>query len=256
MRKVFLLIGSLCLPLFAGTWMSSGIFYNSAVFDGDSLKHYAYYNDSADIHRIFFSVSSGELIHENGTKTTGSWVFIQNHWNDKDSVWISKYWMENSFADSAVVLNGSVDLSDFRLLHFDSSTAKFYLSNLMDERTEETVPGGNPWEKVRSIYFVYKKDTSYYAYCRIGSESNGCSFFLSCVFQNDGTTNFGKIPSLNEINFSDFENCLLEILPKKRNKKSDAQTPSPLYRLNGCPARGFASEAAAQKGSIKILLKK
>lgn len=170
MRKVFLLIGSLCLPLFAGTWMSSGIFYNSAAFDGDSLKHYPYYNDFADIHRIFFSISSGELIHENGTKTTGSWVFVQNHLNDEDSVWISKYWMDDSFTDSAVVLNGSVDLSDFRLLHFDSS-AKFYLSNLMDERTEETIPGGNSWEKVRSIYFVYKKDTSYYAYCRIGSES-------------------------------------------------------------------------------------
>ena len=67
---------------------------------------------------------------------------------------------------------------------------------------------------------------------------------------------YGKIPSLDEIDFSDFENCPLEALPKKRNKKSDAQKPSTLYRLNGCPARGLGSEAAAQKGSIKILLKK
>jgi hypothetical protein len=68
-----------------------------------------------------------------------------------------------------------------------------------------------------------------YAYCRIGSASNGCSFFLSCVFQNDGTTNFGKIPSSDEIDFSNFDNCPTEALPKKRNKKSDAQKPSTLY---------------------------
>lgn len=86
---------------------------------------------------------------------------IQNDDNESnDSIWISKYWMDDSLLNIPVVAEENLNLDDFRLLKMDS-THRFEISSIMDEKIEI------PFETVRlqrfnSIYFVYKKDTSYY----------------------------------------------------------------------------------------------
>lgn len=162
-----------------------------------------------------------------------------------DSIWISKYWMDDSLLEEPVVMDRNVNLDDFRLLTFDSFHTEYNLSDWMDERAENV-----SWRI--SLFMVYKKDSSYYALCLLGDFPSTCDFYLSCQFQDDGTTNFESIPNVEKIIFP--AGCLVSIKP---NQRSSINLPESIpYQINGSRSRDNASSIVIQNGQPKLKLKK
>src|SRR5574344_591767 len=119
-----------------------------------------------------------------------------------------------------------------------------------------------------SVYFVYKKDTSYYAYC-LYVQSKGCwSFLFQCEFQDDGTTEFAPFemveypyPYYNPtgkkcLTKSEYEDYLAPIsAPSRRKSPAVRNTPVP-YRIDGTRSRGGASSVIIQNGQPEAVLRK
>src|SRR5574344_258137 len=169
---------------------------------------------------------------------------IQNDSNDTgDSVWISKYWMDDSLRKSPVVMDANVDLDDFRLLSFDSLHTRYSLWPLLDERAENT-------SERKSLFLLYRKDSSYYALCLLGLPSVSCTFFLSCQFQDDGTTNFEKGPDAEGI---EFPGCPVSLPQSSRRTPARLRESVP-YLVNGSRSRGGASSVIIRNGQPEVKL--
>ncbi|MFA6623045.1 MAG: hypothetical protein WCS54_02940, partial [Fibrobacteraceae bacterium] len=160
-----------------------------------------------------------------------------------DSIWISKYWMDDSLRESSVVMNANVDPGDFRPLTFDSLHTEYDLWPLLDERAVNS-----SWLKRKSLFFLYKKDSSYYALCQIGGPVD-CLFYLSCQFQDDGTTNFEKIPDVQGVDFA----CPTS-LPRPARRIPARLRESVPYLVNGSRSRGGASSVIIRNGQPEVKL--
>ena len=234
----------------AKTWEDAETFYSDAWFEGDSLDRTPAYDQPTEetMRGLYFLAEYGGSIDSMGVLKEDYDLCVQNDSNDAgDSVWISKYWMDDSLRESPVVMDADVDPDDFRLLTFDSLHTEYGLWPLLDERAEKA-------SERKSLFLLYRKDSSYYALCLMGRLS-GCTFYLSCRFQDDGTTNFGKIPDAEDINFS--EGCPLTSLPKtsRRLPAVGLQDGVP-YQVNGTRSRGGASSVVIRNGLPKLELRK
>lgn len=249
----FLIVLS-CVQLFAETWKESGIFhgwkYNRVYFSdsiGQTLKEI--YHDEFIEGISFYFQGYSDAYYDSAGRVNVEWIGNNIH----DSIWISKYWMDDSLLNIPVVAEENLNLDDFRLLKMDS-TQPFEISSIMDERIEI------PFEAVRlqrfnSIYFVYKKDTSYYAYClAVTGAPIGCDFILSCVFQNDGTLNFGEIPSAGKLS-NGLDGCPTSALTPSVGRMN-VQKRLPSYKATGRPANETSSGVTHQNGISKLNLKK
>ncbi|MFA6836650.1 MAG: hypothetical protein WCR04_09660 [Fibrobacteraceae bacterium] len=250
MKKIVLLLIALTIAPWAKTWEDAETFYSDAWFEGGSLDRTPAYDQPTEetMRRLYFLAEYGGSIDSMGVlKEYYSLEVLNDSNNAGDSVWISKYWMDDSLLEEPVVMDADVDRDDFRLLTFDSLHTEHDLWPLLDERAE------NASER-KSLFLLYRKDSSYYALCLMGRLS-GCTFYLSCQFQDDGTASFGKIPDAEGINFS--EGCPLTSLPKSsRLPPSVGLQDGVPYRVNGTRSRGGASSVVIRNGQPKAELRK
>ncbi len=255
MKKILFLIVLFYAQLFAETWKESNIFHGwkyNRVYFSDSIGQTLKEIDHDDFFEgiSFYFQGYSDYYWDPAGQVNIEWIGNDIH----DSIWISKYWMDDSLLNVPIVAEENLNLDDFRLLKMDS-TQPFKISSIMDERIEI------PFETVRlqrfnSLYFVYKKDTSYYAYClAVTGAPIGCDFILSCVFQNDGTLNFGEIPSAGKLSNA-LDGCPLSSLPPSLNLRTKEKYVFPSYNANGKPANGNSSGVSLQKGISKLNLKK
>ena len=251
----FLIVLS-CVQLFAETWKESNIFHG---WENRFSSQKVYFSNSTEqtLKAVDYEVEIQNpyfVFFFDNLPGGARFLSIQNDDNESnDSIWISKYWMEDSLLNTPVVAEENLNLDDFRLLKMDS-THRFEISSIMDERIEI------PFETVRlqrfnSIYFVYKKDTSYYAYClAVTGAPIGCDFILSCVFQNDGTLNFGEIPSAGKLS-NGLDGCPTSALTPSVGRMN-VQKRLPSYKATGRPANETSSGVTHQNGISKLNLKK
>jgi len=117
-----------------------------------------------------------------------------------------------------------------------------------------------------SVYFVYKKDTSYYAYCLYVQSYDCWSFLFQCEFQDDGTTEFAPFETVEYpypyynptgekcLTKSEYEDYLAPISTSPRRKTHVVRkTPVP-YRIDGSRSRGGASSVIIRNGQPEVKL--
>ena len=141
----------------------------------------------------------------------------------RDSVWIPECAIKNN--DSCKV-SLPVDLKNFVEIGDTTITDSLYFSNVV-RNDSATIYNYEEEEDFAPLYFIYKKDSSYYALCKYaiknrmvypagnpsemcranGNGTDSCrvyvcgdvfyafDIYLSCRFQNDGTLNFDSLPS-------------------------------------------------------------
>ena len=120
-------------------------------------------------------------------------------------------------------------------------------------RTEGSFAGRVTLGALRSLLLLYRKGSSYYALCLLG-RLPGCTFYLSCQFQDDGTTNFEKVPDIEGVNFS--EGCPLTSLPRPARRIPARFQESVPYLVNGSRSHGGASSVIIRNGQPKLELRK
>ena len=246
MKKFVLLLIALSIAPWARTWKDAGTLYYYAWFEDDSLNNYNYSAEEAQ--GIYFYAGYESNDDSMGVLREYYSLGVRNDSNDTgDSIWVSKYWMDDSLRESSVVMNAKVNPDDFRLLTFDSLHTEYDLWPLLDERAENT----GFIDLRKSLFFLYKKDSSYYALCLLGYYPRYCDYYLSCQFQDDGTTNFEKIPDVEGI---EFHGCATS-LPKSSRRTSSARLQESVpYLVNGTRSRGGASSVVIQNGQPKVKL--
>jgi hypothetical protein len=229
--------------VWAKTWEDAKFFYYYAWFENDTLDNYF---PTEETMRGLYFVGEYGSIDSMGWNKEYRYIFLENEAiYTGDSIWISKYWMDDSLLEEPVVMDRNVNMDDFRLLTFDSLHTEYNLSDWMDERAENV-----SWRS--SLFMVYKKDSSYYALCLLGDFPSACDFYLSCQFQDDGTTNFEKIPNVENIKF---EQCPASFI--KLNHRSFINLPESIpYQVNGSRSRDNASSIVIQNRQPKLKLKK
>jgi len=180
--------------------------------------------------------------------------------DDNSSIWIQKnngflFYNSLNLQDTNFFIVPSIEKDTF----FDETDMGFLLENY-------SISEG----RLDSVYFIYKKDSSYYAYC-LYTQSKKCrTFFFQCTFQDDGSTQFEPFETVeypypyygpHKVDYSSNE-CMtksqyekympIPLLPnvKKENKKS---TP---YLVNGTPSESNHSKITIQNKQPKLQLKK
>ncbi len=256
MKKILFLIVLFCALLFAETWKESGIFHG---WENRYTSHKVYFSNSTE--RTLKDVNYEEKIQNpyfvfffDNLPGGARFLKIQNDgYESNDSIWISKYWMDDSLLNSPVVAEENLNLGDFRLLKFDS-TQSFRVSSIMDRKIK--VLGDTVRLRFfKSLYFVYKKDSSYFAYCAVATgDPINCDFLLSCIYQNDGTLNFGDIPSIDGV--FDMDDCPTSGLSPSHSLRKKEKYVLPSYSVNGKSANETSSGVSLQKGISKLNLKK
>jgi hypothetical protein len=246
MKKVVLLLIALTIAPWARTWEDAEAFDYRAWFEDDSLGT----NTGTD--RLTEDDTLGIYFYAGYDSNDDSMFVLREYYslgvrndsnNTGDSIWISKYWMDDSLRESSVVMNANVDPGDFRPLTFDSLHTEYDLWPLLDERAVNS-----SWLKRKSLFFLYKKDSSYYALCQIGGPVD-CLFYLSCQFQDDGTTNFEKIPDVQGVDFA----CPTS-LPRPARRIPARLRESVPYLVNGARSRGGASSVIIRNGQPEVKL--
>ena len=254
MKKILFLIVLSSVQLFAETWKESNIFHGwkyNRVYFSDSIRQTLKEIDHDDFFEgiSFYFQGYSDYYWDPAGQVNIEWIGNDIH----DSIWISKYWMDDSLLNIPVVTEENLNLDDFRLLKMDS-THRFEISSIMDRRIK--VPGDTVRLRFfKSLYFVYKKDSSYYAYCVVATaDPVNCDFLLSCIYQNDGTLNFGDIPSIDGV--FGMDGCPTSSLPSSVIRPKNNLNNIPSYNANGKPANGISSGITFQKGISKLNLKK
>jgi len=244
MQKIVLLLIALTIAPWAKTWEDAEPFYYYAWFEDDSLDTFW---PAEEIQGIYFYGEYGSNYDSMGVYRESSEIYVRNDSSDAgDSVWISKYWMDDSLRESPVVMDADVDRDDFRPLTFDSLHTEHDLWPLLDERAENI-------SERKSLFLLYRKDTSYYALCLLGKISWDCQFYMSCQFQDDGTTNFDKIPNVEDIAF---HGCFISLPKASRRPPNVGLQDGVPYRVNGTRSRGGASSVVIRNGLPKLELRK
>lgn len=256
MKKIFILIILFSFQLFAETWKESAIFHG---WKNRYTSHKVYFSNSTE--QTLKDVDYEEKIQNpyfvfffDNLPGGARFLKIQNDgYESNDSIWVSKYWVDDSLMNASVVAEKKLNLGDFRLLKFDS-TQSFKISSIMDRRIK--VAGDTARLRFfKSLYFVYKKDSSYFAYCAVATgDPVNCDFLLSCIYQNDGTLNFGDVPSIDGV--FDMDDCPTSGLPTSRNLGTKEKDVLPSYNAKGEPASEVSSGVTLQKGISKLNLKK
>lgn len=177
-----------------------------------------------------------------------------------NSIWIQK---NNGF-----LFSDSLDLQDTnffivpsieKVTFFDETDMGFLLENY-------SISEG----RLDSVYFIYKKDSLYYAYCLYTQSKECLTFLFQCTFQDDGSTQFEPFEMVDypypyygphKVDYSSSE-CMTKseyekYMPipvlskvKKQNKHS---TP---YLVNGTPSESNHSKITIQNKQPKLQLKK
>ena len=244
MKKFVLLLIALAVAPWAKTWKDAEILNYYTQFEDDSLDTFWSVEKTQGIYLYLYSEGNDDSM---GVYREYRSLNVLNNSNDADdSIWVSKYWMDDSLRESPVVMDADVDPDDFRPLTFDSLHTEYDLWPLLDERAVNS-----SWLKRKSLFFLYKKDSSYYALCQVGGPVD-CVFYISCQFQDDGTTNFEKIPDVEGI---EFHGCATSLPRPARRIPARFQESVP-YLVNGTRSRGGASSVIIQNGQPEAVLRK
>ena len=254
MNKTFLFI--LCVffvYLGARTWEERTILTEANCFGKNGLQHL--YDDSLGRCKLYFEAWEPDYICKEGTTLVEKRnVYVRNDsLSFDDSIWVSKYYLDDSLLHKPILQNPTVFLEDFRLLNFSSTRREYYLADFFDKRLKSNMDG--------SFLILYKKDSLYYALCLL--EYGYCDVAISCQFQDDGTTVFEKLPEKQEQFL-----CPTYYFTPRPLQCMDAiskQTPSAIPEhkskfapclVNGSRATGKASSVIIDGVQSKIKLKR
>ena len=243
MKKFVLLLIALAVAPWARTWEDAEILNYYTQFEDDSLDTFWSVEKTQGIYLYLYSEGNDDSM---GVYREYRSLNVRNNSNDADdSIWVSKYWMDDSLRESPVVMDADVDPGDFRLLTFDSLHTEYDLWPLLDERAVNPLQRGR-----KSLFFLYKKDSSYYALCQIGGPVD-CLYYLSCQFQDDGTTNFEKIPDIEGV---PIYGCSTSLPQSSRRTPTVGLREGVPYLINGSRSRGGASSVIIRNGQPEVKL--
>ena len=254
MNKTLLFI--LCVffaHLAARTWDERTILTEANCFGKNGLLHLD--DDSLGQCKMYFEAWAPDYICKEGTTLVEKRnVYVRNDsLSFDDSIWVSKYYLDDSLLHEPILQNPTVFLEDFRLLEFASSQRGYYLADLFDRRLESNMDG--------SFLILYKKDSSYYSLCLL--EYGYCDVAISCQFQDDGTTVFEKFPERQE----QFICPAYYFIPRppQCTEAIDKQSPRAISEhklkfapclVNGSHAVGKSSSVVIESGRSKVQLKR
>lgn len=215
-------------------------------------------------------------------------VFDDTSETMRDSLWLQK--------TPGFTFEETLDLSDTNQFYFVKPIltpidSGLFLTDLVEERYSSRTHGvyknsltGNSiyysiFAALDSIYFVYRKDSSYFAYCRL-LQARACDSFLAeCVFQTDMQPHFPAFEvkeypypnytllwSMTEGGNQNISTCqTLETigdffetttaLPARR-QILPGKVEGKFYQLNGSANFGNHTGAVIQNGKVKVLMKK
>ncbi len=178
-----------------------------------------------------------------------------------DSIWIQR---TNKFIfDSTLNLN---DSTIFIHLKGQKTRLKDYATN---EHRFFYHGSFKIEESIDSIFFVYKKDSTYYAYCRLlQAPALRCeSFQVQCQFQDEGTPKFDPfipVPYPYPMYYRHTDTCFTKEAFEKeitsignvqKGHSSKKQSSLLIYKLNGTPATGDATNIRIENGKPKVHLR-
>ena len=183
--------------------------------------------------------------------------------NMGDSLWIQKN--RNEF-----VFNDALDLRDTNL--FVVPTMAEVSEGVFWEGYEGTLLDGYSLADsslLDSVFFVYKRDSSYYAYCLYVQSEKCLSFLFQCEFKDGESATFEPFEmveypyAFHYIRNSLGGNCLtqseyekyLSVLPVRSTERSEPKASVP-YLVNGTRSRGGASSVVIRNGLPKLELRK
>lgn len=153
-----------------------------------------------------------------------------------DSFWISNYWAIEDSLDKEVVRKDVVNLSDFTLLPFDSLHHEYNLLEWMRKRPPlEDFQDFGVDEIGLSLDFIYRKNSSYFAYCNF-------VIVNSCLCDEDFYQQYGDNYGCGVSSFYVLENCLYRQIDSQTVTSLDfLKTFSTLQKkdyarfVGGCP---------------------
>ncbi len=275
-------------------WNTSSLFFNdSQIVFGN--KSYDYGEPDVLPGQIIFSYKptmSGcripESYYEHQCEYGLSVVFKDTSDTLSDSLWIQK---ETGFAfDDTLNL---VDTNRFNFIKPEerASDNPIFLADLFEEKIfswnfgvyKNSSTGDSIYYRVAaaldSIFFVYRKDSAYFAYCRLLQARTCNSFQIQCIFQTDrlpyfpsfeleeypypcyalawyrtegGDKNYSYCNTLEKI--GDFLYTTTPIPSRRRFTPKNGEEKS--YQLNGCPNSGNHTGVIIENGKVKVQLKK
>ena len=251
MKKFVLLLIALTIAPWARTWEDAKILDYYTQFEDDSLDTFGLVEKTQGIYLYIYGEGNDDSM---GVYREYRSLNVRNNSNDADdSIWVSKYWMDDSLRESPVVIDADVDPGDFRLLTFDSLHTEYDLWPLLDERAEKVSDTDRLLSMRKSLFLLYRKDSSYYALCLLGYYPSRCEYYLSCQFQDDGTTNFEKIPDIEGV---PIYGCSTSLPQSSRRTPTVGLREGVPYLINGSRSRGGASSVIIRNGQPKLELRK
>src|SRR5574344_653177 len=188
--------------------------------------------------------------------------------NLKDAIVFQKQKMDNF--DAQGFLGDSLNISD---------TNYFYPLRITDTiaPNPDSLFAGDFFENnslseeslLDTVQFIFKMDSSYYAFCRY-IQSKGCwSLLFQCEVQDDGTTEFAPFETVEYpypyynptgekcLTKSEYEDYLAPISASLRRKTHAVQQKTPVpYRIDGSRSRGGASSVIIRGGRPEAVLRK
>ena len=257
--------------LFAKTWDSfmpieEGKAY---LFDVDSLKVIGS-ADSDITHEKNVIVPYCEKGCGDADDDDVCWWFCNIWWNGSDSqptedvVWFMAYSFEcqsepmrNFKPMQQMIQDGDASRLSFfqRSSHTDLT---YEYAVCISEYLNESV-----FDSITAYAFIYQKKDYYYALCYLYekfTENDYPLYALYCIYQDDGTFNFGGPPQMKNTDWMR-KSETSSIMPNvfKRNQKSPKQCPA-LYRsnirINGTPAITRSSNIIINNKQPKLQLKR
>ncbi len=199
-----------------------------------------------------------------------------------DSFWISNYWEVEDSLSKEVFRKNVVSLSDFTLLPFDSLHHEYNLLEWMRKRPPlEEFQNFGVDEIGLSLDFIYRKNSSYFAYCNFVivnsclcdedfyqqySDNYGCgvsSFYIleNCLYRQIDSLNITSLDflktfsNLQEKEYARFVGGCPVGIPNVARRINSRKSAIP-YKVNGTHYFGNASSIVIRNAEVECHLKK
>ncbi|MCK9183648.1 MAG: hypothetical protein M0P13_12335 [Fibrobacteraceae bacterium] len=178
----------------------------------------------------------------------------------QDSLWIISQ-MDSIFKWNSTQSKwfGNTTDTSFLREYGEKTYSEQSLSNDLDSWNQyNLVQDSIIFSNLGTVDFIYKKDSTYYALCRVWGHNNFYAYYVSCQFQDDGSLSFEELPKCTEADtiiidceYHDFEGNIPEKQPQKGIKK----TETAFYSITGRKKTSECRSSGVYVGKEKTRLK-